>query len=210
MSEYFLKLRSLGGNVKVELDLSNYATKADLKNATGVDTSKFAKKVDLASLKSEIYKLDVDKLETTPVDLKRLNDVVDKEVVKKDMYDEFIKKVNAIQTNDTSDLVKKTDYNTKIGEIEKNITDHDHNNKFIITQEFNTLAAENFAARLKQANLAIKAYIDDFIEKTNFDDKLKNLNKKVTSNKTRHLKAEKKLIDLTNKASPLEKGYNFC
>ena len=210
MSEYFLKLRSLGGNVKVELDLSNYATKADLKNATGVDTLKFAKKVDLASLKSEIYKLDVDKLETTPVDLKRLNDVVDKEVVKKDMYDEFIKKVNAIQTNDTSDLVKKTDYNTKIGEIEKNITDHDHNNKFIITQEFNTLAAENFAARLKQANLAIKAYIDDFIEKTNFDDKLKNLNKKVTSNKTRHLKAEKKLIDLTNKASPLEKGYNFC
>ena len=46
MSEYFLELKSLGRRVKVELDLSNYATKADLKNATGVDSSKFAKKVD--------------------------------------------------------------------------------------------------------------------------------------------------------------------
>ena len=50
MSEYFPELISLGGRVKVELDLCNYATKADLKNATGIDTSKFAKKVDLASL----------------------------------------------------------------------------------------------------------------------------------------------------------------
>ena len=58
MSEYFPKPKSLGGNVKFELDLSNYATKADLKNATGVDTSKFTKKVDLATLKLEIDKLD--------------------------------------------------------------------------------------------------------------------------------------------------------
>ena len=61
MSEYFLKLKSLGANVKVELDLSNYATKADLKNATGVDTSDFAKKTDLANLKSDVDKLDIDK-----------------------------------------------------------------------------------------------------------------------------------------------------
>ena len=54
MSEYFPKPKSLGANGKVELDLSNYATKANLKNATGVDTSKFAKKVDLGSLKSEV------------------------------------------------------------------------------------------------------------------------------------------------------------
>ena len=65
MSEYFPNSKSLGGNLKVELDLSNYATKADLKNAIGIDTSKFAKKVVLASLKSEIEKLDVGKLETT-------------------------------------------------------------------------------------------------------------------------------------------------
>ena len=57
MSEYFSEPKSLGGRVKVELDLSNYATKADLKNAKGVDTSKFAKKVDLANLKSNVEKL---------------------------------------------------------------------------------------------------------------------------------------------------------
>ena len=62
MSKFFRKPKSLGGRVKVELDLSNYATKADLKNATGVDTSKFAKKVDLANLKSNVDKLDIDKL----------------------------------------------------------------------------------------------------------------------------------------------------
>ena len=63
--------RPLGENMKVELDLSNYATKAGLKNAAGVDTSKYTKKYDLASLKSEIDKLDIGKLATTSVDLKR-------------------------------------------------------------------------------------------------------------------------------------------
>ena len=66
MSEYFSRPKSLGERVKVELDLSNYATKADTKNATGVDKSKFAKKVDLASLRSEVDKLDIDKLEKVP------------------------------------------------------------------------------------------------------------------------------------------------
>ena len=67
-----------GGNAKIKLDLSNYPTKADLRNATGVDTSKFAEKVDLASLKLEIDKSDIDKLETTPVDLSELSHVVKK------------------------------------------------------------------------------------------------------------------------------------
>ena len=60
MSEYFAKPKSLGANVKVELDLSNYATKSDLKNSTGVDTSKFDRKVDLDSFESEVDKLDID------------------------------------------------------------------------------------------------------------------------------------------------------
>ena len=62
MKGYFPESKSLGDRVKVELDLSNYATKADLKNATGVDTSKFAKKIDSADLKSNFDKLDIDKL----------------------------------------------------------------------------------------------------------------------------------------------------
>ena len=60
-------------NERVELDRSNYATNVDLKKATGVDTSKFAKKVDVASLKSEIDQLDIDKLKTIPVDLNKLS-----------------------------------------------------------------------------------------------------------------------------------------
>ena len=78
MSEYFPKPKSLGGRVKVELDLSDYATKADLKNATAVDKSKFAKKVDLASLKSNVDKLDIDKLKHIPTNLSDLKSKVEK------------------------------------------------------------------------------------------------------------------------------------
>ena len=91
--------------MKVELDSFNYETKEDLKNAAGVDTSKLAKNVDLSRLKSEIDKLDNGKIETTPVDLSKQKDVVKNGVVKKTLYDELIKEVNAIQTTDTSNLV---------------------------------------------------------------------------------------------------------
>ena len=78
MSEYFPEPKSSGGRVKVELDLSNYATKADLKNTAGVDTSKFAKKVDLANLKCTVDKLDIDKLKNVPTTLNNLKSKVDK------------------------------------------------------------------------------------------------------------------------------------
>ena len=78
MSEYFPKTKSLGPNVKVELDLSNYATKADLKNTLGVDTSGFARKTDLANLKSDVDKLDIDKLKNVPNNLINLKSKVDK------------------------------------------------------------------------------------------------------------------------------------
>ena len=103
MNEYFPKPNSLGANSKVELGLSNYATKEDLKNATGVDAPSFAIKTDLAHLKSDVDKLDIDelknvpsnlnnlkmkvgkldigKLETTPVDLSKLSNVVKKMLI---------------------------------------------------------------------------------------------------------------------------------
>ena len=77
MSEYFPEPKSSGGGKKVELDLSNYATKSHLKNATGVDISKFVKKVDLASLKSNVDKLDIDKLKNVPTNLNDLKSRVD-------------------------------------------------------------------------------------------------------------------------------------
>ena len=84
MSQYFLKpFRSFGGNIKVKVDLSNYATKTDLKNVTHIDTSSFALKINLDNLKTEVDKLDTDKLKTVPVDLSKLSTAVKNEVVKK-------------------------------------------------------------------------------------------------------------------------------
>ena len=75
---------------------------------------------NLSNLKSKVDKLDIGKLETTPDDLSKLSYGVNNDFVKNTEYDELVKKVKAIQTTDTSSLVKKTDYNTKINEIEKN------------------------------------------------------------------------------------------
>ena len=117
---YFSPYGNSKNEFQVELDLSNYATKSDFRNVTGTDTSWFAKKDYLVHLKSEFDKLDIGKVETTPTDLSKLNNVVKDEVVKKAKYNKLNKlKVNDFQTVDTSNLVKKTDYNTKIGEWNK-------------------------------------------------------------------------------------------
>ena len=144
MSQYFPKpFRSLGRNINVKVDLSNYATKADTKNISHVDTSSFALKTNLADLKTEVDKLDIDKLVPVPVDLSKLSDVAKNDVVEKHVYNKLVVKVNNIDTSgfvlktkydkdksqlenkiqDTSNLVKKTDYNTKITEIEGKILD---------------------------------------------------------------------------------------
>ena len=86
ISKSFPKPKRFGRNVKVESESSNYSTKVDLKNATGVGTSKLAKKVDLASLKSEFDKLNIDKLETTSVDSSKLSNGVKTEIAKKDVF----------------------------------------------------------------------------------------------------------------------------
>ena len=77
-------------------------------------------------------------------------------------------------------LLKKTDHDTKVKEIGNKFNNHNHD-KYIATQEFNKLAADVFNAKIAQANL---------ITKTDFDDKLSNLNRKITSNKTRHVLVE--------------------
>ena len=94
---YYPPYKSFSNNVKVELDLANYTTKNDLKNITHVDASSFASKTNLAALKTEVDKIDADKLKTAPTDLAKLT--------------------NAIE----NDVVKKTDYSTKITSIEAQI-----------------------------------------------------------------------------------------
>ena len=93
MSTYYPQYKSSGQNVKVELDLTNYATKTDLKNITRVDVSSYVSKTNLAALKSEIDKIDADKLKKTPIDLAKLSN------------------------NVKNDVVKKTDYNAKVTSI---------------------------------------------------------------------------------------------
>ena len=83
---YYPPYKSSSNNIKVELDLTNYATKTDLNNITYVDTSSFASKTNLAALKTEVDKIDVDKLKTTPIDSDRLSNLVKNDVVKKADY----------------------------------------------------------------------------------------------------------------------------
>ena len=121
MSQYFPMLfRGFGGNTNVKVDLSNYATKTDLKNIKEVDTSSFALKTNLASPKPEVDKLNAGKLTTVPVDLSKLSDVIRNDVVKKAVYDQLVAKVNNVYT---SDLVLKTKYQTDKTELDKKIPD---------------------------------------------------------------------------------------
>ena len=95
---YYSPYKSSSNNIKVELNLSNYATKDDVKHITHVDVSSYATKTNLAALKTEVHKIDVYKLKTTPADLAKLS--------------------NAVK----NDVVQKTDYSTKINSIEDQIT----------------------------------------------------------------------------------------
>ena len=108
MSKFFPKpYKPFGRNINVKVDLSNYATKTDIKNISHVDTSSFALKTNLANFKTEVDKLDIDKLVPVPVDLSKLTDVVKNDVVKKTAYNKLVANVNNI---DTSGFVLKTKY----------------------------------------------------------------------------------------------------
>ena len=82
MSPYFTKpWRTFWGNINFKVDLSKFARKTDLKNVTHIDTSGFALKTNFASLKTEIDKLDIDKLAPAPVDLSKLSGIVKNNVI---------------------------------------------------------------------------------------------------------------------------------
>ena len=146
MSTYYPPYKSSSQNIKVELDVANYATKTDLKNITHVDVSSYASKTNLAALKSEVDKIDVDKLKTTPADLAKLSNVV------------------------KNDVVKKTDYSTKVTSTEAQIaglTKNTVDNLADITK-LKAVDASNFVTRTK------------FSADTNaLDDKIDGAEKKV-------------------------------
>ena len=118
MSQYFPKpYEPFGGDIDVKVYLSNYATKTDLKSATGIDTFKLAAKSDSTSLKAEIDKLNIDKLVSVPVDLSKSTGKND--VVKKTIYDKLVAKVNNI---DISGFALKTKYDKGKSNLEKKVS----------------------------------------------------------------------------------------
>ena len=123
MSQYFPRTyEPFGGNINVKVDLSNYAAKDDIKNITHVDTSSFALKANVANLKTEVDKLDIDKLAPVPADLSKLSNVVNNEVVKKTEYDKLVTKVNNINIG-TGKFILKSDYDADKTELENKIPD---------------------------------------------------------------------------------------
>ena len=116
MTQYFPKpYKPFGGEINVKVDLSNYATKTDLKSVSHVDVSSFALKSNLASLKTEVDKIDADKLKTVPVDLSKVSNVVKNDVVKKTEYNKLVTKVD---NTDPTNFVKKPNMK-KMGQILK-------------------------------------------------------------------------------------------
>ena len=177
MTQYYPPYRS-SNNIKVELDLANYATKDDIKSITHVDVSSFASKTNLAALETEVDKIDADKLKTTPADLAKLT--------------------NAIE----HDVVKKTDYNAKVTSIEaqiagltKNTVDNladiaklkaiDTNNFVLKTKfsaEINTLDDKIDRVEKKIPNisgLATETSLNDYLKTSTFNCKVSEAESKI-------------------------------
>ena len=119
MSDYFRRrYKRFDGEISVKVDLSNYATKTDLKTVSHVDVSSFALKSNLASLTTEVDKIDADKLKTVPVDVAKLSNVVKNDVIKKTEFDKLVAKVNGI---DNTNFVSRTKYEKDGSDFEDNI-----------------------------------------------------------------------------------------
>ena len=125
MSQYFPPYRSSGRNIKVELDLSNYATKNDLKNISHVNISIYALKTTLASFKTEVDKLDIAKLTPVPNDLAKLSNVVKNDVAKTPEYNKLLAKVDNIDTTGFALNIKydKSNLEKRISDMDKKIPD---------------------------------------------------------------------------------------
>ena len=225
MSEYFPKPSSHEKKIKVKIYLTNYAAKEDIKNITHVDTSSFALKNNLSSLKIEVDKLDIDKLVPIPNDLSKLSNVVKNYVVKKVDYSKLVAKVDDIDTNDfalktkystdkaelenkipvTSGLLKRTDYNTKVTEIENKIPDiSKFATKILVNKVENRIF--DISNLVKQTDYNTKI--------TNIENKLNNhnhdkyvdtskFNRKITQNKSKHILVENEL----NKLKTFDSSY---
>ena len=163
MSTYYPPYKSSSNNIKVELDLTNYATKTDLKNIAHTDVSSFASKTNLSTLKTEVDKIDIDKLKTVPDDLAKLSNVVKNEVVKK------------------TDFKFSTDTNSlddKIDKVDKKIPDVSG----LATKSSVTILVKNLDDRidkLKINDYAKKTSLTNYMFTSTFDSKSTELENKI-------------------------------
>ena len=161
--------------------MSNYAIKTDIKNISHVDTSSFALKTNLASLKTEDDKLGIDKLAPVPGDLSKLSDVVKNDVVKKTVYDKLVTKVNNIDTND---IVLKTKYQTDKTEIENKIPDvADFVKKAKITELGNKIPDVSSLATKTQLTAVENKIpnVSNLVNKTDYNTKVTQIENKVSN-----------------------------
>ena len=205
-SQYYLPYKSFSNNIKVELDLTNYAKITDLKNITHTDVSSFASKTNLAALKTEVDKIDADKLKTVPIDLAKLSNVVNK------------------------DVVKKIDYNTKVTSIENQIAEVTENTLVNLDDmtKLKAVDTSNFVFKTKLATdvtnlenkidtadkkipnisrLATKTSLTSYLQTVTFNSKVTEVENKIKATdiiaKTANTKANTIRSDLTGYAKKL-------
>ena len=204
---YYPPYKSSSNNVKVKFDLINYATKNDLKNITHVDVSSFASKTNLAALKSEVDKIDVDKLKTAPVDLAKLTNAIENDLVKKTVYNT---KVTSIETQ-IAGLTKNTVDNladiTKLKAIDTN--------SFVTRTKFSadTDALDDKIDGVEKkildiSGLATKTSLNDYLQTSTFNSKVTEAENKVKAAdiiaKSANTKANTIRSDLTAYAKKAE------
>ena len=178
MSQYFPKPFNshFGDSIKVKIDLCNYATKTNIKNISHVDTSSFALKTDLASLKTEVNELHIDKSVPIPVDL---SGVVKNDVVKKTVCNKLVAKVDNI---DTSDFVLKTRYNTDKTELENYLVKKTNYNTKITELENKILDTSNLATETILTDKEKKIpSVSNLVKKTDYNTKTTDIENKLSN-----------------------------
>ena len=171
MSQYYPPYRSSSNNIKVEVDLANYTTKTGLKNITQVDVRGFASKTNLAALKTEVDKIDADKLKTTPADLAKLTKAVEHDVVKKTDYNTKVTSIEAQIAGVTKNTVDNLADITKPKAIDTN----SFVNKTKFSTDINTLDDKIDGVEKKTpdiSGLATKTSLNDYLQTSTFNLKL--------------------------------------
>ena len=177
MNQYYPPYRSSSNNIKVELDLANYATKMDLNNITHVDVSSFASKTNLAALKTEVDKIDADKLKTTPVDLAKLTNAVEHDVVKKTDYNTKVTSIEAQIAGLTKNTVDNLADITKLKAIDTN----SFVNKTKFSADINTLddKIDGVEKKTDISGLATKTSLNSYLQTSTFKTKVTEVENKI-------------------------------